>query len=128
MELGASGRSARDPRGGERRHGRQISKFARLRRENRHGESQRPSVLDDVPIESVLCVSYFGFEMHELDFGEALGGEIEAFRPPSRGILIGMPVVFPRLPERICEFVLNEQEEVVDFFAEDEIVRRFASK
>ena len=88
----------------------------------------RPSVLEDLSIGSILFVSYFGFEMHELDFGKALGGKIEAFRIPSRGLLPGMPVVLPRLPDGSCEFVINEQEEVMNFFAEDEVFRRFASK
>ena len=39
----------------------------------------RTSVLDDLSIESILLVSYFGFEMHDIDFGEALGRKIEPF-------------------------------------------------
>lgn len=88
----------------------------------------RPSVLEDLSIGSILFVSYFGFEMHDIDFGEALGGKIEAFRIPSRGLLPGMPVVLPRLPDGSCEFVINEQEEVMRCFAEDEIFRKYASK
>ena len=88
----------------------------------------RPSVLDDLSIGSILFVSYFGFEMHDIDFGEALGGKIEAFRIPSRGLLPGMPVVLPRLPDGSCEFVVNEQEEVMRLLAEDETFRRYASK
>ena len=88
----------------------------------------RPSVLEDLSIGSILLVSYFGFEIHEIDFGEALGGKIEAFRLPSRGLVPGMPVVLPRLPDGSCEFVINEQEKIMRFFAEDEIFRRFASK
>ena len=88
----------------------------------------RLSVMEDLSVGSMLLVSYFGFEMHELDFGEALGGKIEAFRLPSRGLVPGMPVVLPRLPDGSCEFVINEQEEVMRFLAEDEIFRRFASE
>ncbi len=88
----------------------------------------RLSVLDDLSVGSILFVSYFRFEMHELDFGEALGGKMEAFRLPSRGLLPGMPVVLPRLPDGSCEFVINEQEKVMEFFAEDDLFRRFARK
>ncbi len=88
----------------------------------------RPSVLEDLSMGSVLLVSYFGFEMHELDFGEALGGKMEAFRLPSRGLIPGMPVVLPRLPDGSCEFVINEQEEVTRLFDKDEVFRRFASR
>ena len=88
----------------------------------------RPSVLGDLSIASILFVSYFWFEMHEMDFGEALGGTMEAFRIPSRGLLPGMPVVLPRLPDGSCEFVINEPEEVMRFLDEDELFLRFARK
>ena len=88
----------------------------------------RPSVMDDLSIGSILFVSYFGFEMHNLDFGDALGGKIEAFRVPSKGLLPGMPVVLPRLPDGSCEFVINEQEEAMRLLAEDETFQRYANE
>ena len=88
----------------------------------------RLSVLEDLPFGSILLVSYYGFNMHALDFGEALGGKIEAFRLPSKGLMPGIPVVLPRLPDGSCEFVISEREDVVKFFAEDEIVQRFATR
>ena len=88
----------------------------------------RLSVWDDMSVESLLLVSYFWFEMHELDFGDALGGKIEAFRLPSGGLLPGMPVVLPRLPDGSCEFVVNEEEKVMECLREDELLRRFASE
>ena len=88
----------------------------------------RSSVIEDLSIGSVFVSSYFGFEMHEVDFGEALGGKMEAFRLPSRGIMPGAPVVLPRLRDGGCEFAINEQEEVIHFLAEDEFFRRFATK
>lgn len=88
----------------------------------------RLSVLEDLSIGSILLVSYFGFEMYDLDFGEALGGQIEAFRLPSRGLVPGMPVILPRLPDGSCEFIVNEQEDVTRFFGEDEIVQKFSCR
>lgn len=88
----------------------------------------RPSVLEDLLGGSMLLVSYFGFEMHALDFGAVLGGKMEAFRLPSRGLIAGMPVVLPRLSDESCEFVVNEREDVMRFLAQDEILRRFARK
>ena len=88
----------------------------------------RPSILEDLSIGSMLLVSYFWFEMHELDFGDALGGKIEAFRLPSQGLMPGMPVVLPRLPDGSCEFMINEQEEVIRFLDEDKLFRKFASE
>ena len=88
----------------------------------------RLSVWDDVLVGSLLLISYFGFEMHGLDFGDVLGGKIEAFRLPSGGLLPGMPVVLPRLPDGSCEFVVNDEEEVIKFLREDEVFRQFASE
>ena len=88
----------------------------------------RLSVWDDMSVGSLILVSYFWFEMHELDFGNALGGKIEAFRLPSGGLVPGMPVVLPRLPDGSCEFVVYEEEEVMKFLREDKLLRRFASE
>ena len=88
----------------------------------------RLSVWEDMSVGSLLLVSYLWFEMHELDFGDALGGKIEAFRLPSGGLMPGMPVVLPRLPDGSCEFVVNEEEEVMKFLREDELLQRFASE
>ncbi len=88
----------------------------------------RLSVWDDMSVGSLLLVSYFSFEMHELDFGDALGGKIEAFQLPSGGLLPGMPVVLPRLLDGSCEFVVNEEEELMKFLRKDELLRRFASE
>ena len=88
----------------------------------------RLSVWDDVLVGSLLLISYFWFKMHELDFGDALGGKIEAFRLPSGGLLPGMPVVLPRLPDGSCEFMVNEEEEVLIFLRKDEQFRAFASE
>lgn len=84
--------------------------------------------MDDLAGGSLLLISYFGFGMHELDFGAALGGTMEAFRLPAQGLAPGMPVVLPRLPDGSCEFVINEREDVMRFLAEDDIFRRFASE
>ena len=88
----------------------------------------RLSVWDDMSVGSLMLVSYFWFEMHELDFGDALGGKIEAFRLPSGGLMPGMPIMLPRLPDGSCEFVVNEEEVVMKFLREDELLRRFASE
>ena len=66
----------------------------------------RPSVLEDSSIGSILLVSYFGFEIHEIDFGEALGGKIEAFRLPSRGLCprhAGGAAAATRRKLRVCD-------------------------
>ena len=85
-------------------------------------------VVEDQLFGSMFMASYFGFEMHEMDFGEALGGRIKAFRVPALGLAPGLPIVLPRLPDGSCEFVINEQEEVMKYLAEDEVFWRFARR
>ncbi|KAL8779385.1 MAG: hypothetical protein Q9194_001482 [Teloschistes cf. exilis] len=84
------------------------------------------STVDTWSTRSVFMLSYFGFEMYDIDFGEAIGNRIEAFRLPSQGVLLHVPVVLPRLPDGSCEFIINEQREVMDLFVEDQTFRKFA--
>ena len=63
----------------------------------------------------------------DIDFGDRLG-RIEALRLSSQGSIPLVPAVLPRLPDGICEFVLCETEEMTSFFAEDELVNRFATR
>ena len=88
----------------------------------------RLAFLDELTSESVLLISYFRFAMHELDIGEALGGRIEAFRILSDGIMPGVPVVLPRLPNGSCEFMISEKKEVAEIFAGNEFLKRFAKR
>ncbi|KAL9583696.1 MAG: hypothetical protein Q9212_002562 [Teloschistes hypoglaucus] len=84
------------------------------------------STADTWSTRSVFLLSYFGFEMYDIDFGEALGGRIEAFRLPSQGVLPFVPVILPRLPDGGCEFIVNEQSEVMDLLVKDQFFQNFA--
>ncbi|KAL9023680.1 MAG: hypothetical protein Q9196_007046, partial [Gyalolechia fulgens] len=88
----------------------------------------RYSVLEDLAQGSVFLISYFWFGMHNLDFGEALGGKIKAFRLPSRGLIPGVPIILPRLPDGSCEMIFNEPEEVMRYLAEDSVFQRFVTR
>jgi hypothetical protein len=49
----------------------------------------------ELPENTVMLVSYFGFEMHSLDFGKAFGSNIEAIKLPSKVLIPGIPVILP---------------------------------
>lgn len=85
----------------------------------------RPSVHEDLSIGRIMLITYWHFEMHELDFGAAFGRKIEAFGLHSQGLLPGVPVVLPRLRDGSCEFVVNEQESVMKYLEEDTLFWRF---
>jgi methylglutaconyl-CoA hydratase len=89
----------------------------------------RLSIIEDLALGTVMLISYFGFDMHGLDFGPALGdGKIEAFRLPAQGLVPGVPVLFPRLPDGGAEFVVCESEEVMKELGEDEDFGRFVER
>ena len=88
----------------------------------------RLSLMEDLTRGNILLTSYFGFGMHEIDFGEALGGKIEAFRLPSRGLVPGFPVILPRLPGGGCEFVMNEHADTMRSLLEDEDFGKYAGE
>lgn len=73
---------------------------------------------------SMFLVSYWSFEMYDLDFGEALG-RIEAFRMPLRGLLLGIPAIMPRLKDGGCEFMICEQSEVIQWMMADATFCRY---
>ncbi|KAL9080865.1 MAG: hypothetical protein Q9157_000469 [Trypethelium eluteriae] len=75
---------------------------------------------------NMLLTSYFGFDHHGLDFGEVLGGRIEAFRIPSQGLLPGMQFLLPRLPDGGCEIVIFDSKEVVEALDADAIWKQMA--
>ncbi|KAL8729126.1 MAG: hypothetical protein Q9166_004957 [cf. Caloplaca sp. 2 TL-2023] len=102
--------------------------LALVERARMEKKTLRPSLLQDFSIGSVFLISYWRFEMYDLDFGAALGGKIEAFRLPSRGLIPGVPVVLPRLPDGSCEFLINEPEEVMKYLAEDSVLQTFVTR
>ena len=85
----------------------------------------RLSYVDDLAFGSLFLTSYFRFGTYELDFGATLGDKIEAFRLPSEGLVPGMPVILPRLPDGSCEFAMTERADVVKYVLEDATFRRF---
>lgn len=89
----------------------------------------RLSIIEDLVLGTVMLISYFGFDMHGLDFGPVLGdGKIEAFRLPAQGLVPGVPVLFPRLPDGGAEFVVCESEEVMRELGEDEVFGTFVER
>ena len=86
----------------------------------------RLSIAEDLPTNGILLVSHFGFRTHELDFGHALSGGIEAVRLPQGGFALGLPTILPRARDGSCDFGLSERFEVMNFLERDPLFRRFA--
>jgi hypothetical protein len=69
--------------------------------------------------------SYWRFDMHALDFGAPLG-HIDAFRLPATGVMPGMHVVLPRLPDGGCELMVTESVQTMKDLMRDEEWARIA--
>ncbi|KAL8745152.1 MAG: hypothetical protein Q9190_002684 [Brigantiaea leucoxantha] len=104
--------------------------------ERTHMEAKtRLAGIEDFSIGSILLVSYYNFEIYDLDFGPELGdeqatgrGKVEAFRLPSKGLAPCVPVILPRLRNGGCEFIINEKEEVMGLLEGDKIFRCYTSR
>ncbi|KAL8767854.1 MAG: hypothetical protein Q9209_005746 [Squamulea sp. 1 TL-2023] len=84
-------------------------------------------IYDNLQTSGILLTSYFGFQMHTMDFGTAFGNLMEAFRLPSKALGPGVPVVLPRLLDGGCEFVIVEREDTIKSMVADTLYKKFVT-
>ena len=58
-----------------------------------------PTAFLDIPGFNCVQTSWVGFELYRLDWGPLLGGKIEAVRAPHVGVINGLQVILPPLPD-----------------------------
>jgi hypothetical protein len=75
---------------------------------------------------TLFLTSHWRFDMHALDFGPRLG-RIGALRLPVTGMLPGLHVVLPRLPDGGCEVMVSEAERTMAELAKDPVWTRFTT-
>ncbi|OAR02345.1 hypothetical protein LLEC1_04194 [Akanthomyces lecanii] len=82
----------------------------------------RLRIVDNVLTSGLIVTSHFKSALYEVDFGLAVdGGRAKAFRFPARESMIGTAVIFPRLPDGSCEFMVTEQSSTVNMLAADDV-------
>ncbi|KAL2289068.1 hypothetical protein FJTKL_02896 [Diaporthe vaccinii] len=85
-----------------------------------------PSAFLDCPGLSCSQTSWAKFELYGLQWGPALGDRIRAIRSPSNGILNGMQIMMPELPDGGREMLCGVNEEDLPRLVADPIWRKYA--
>lgn len=85
-----------------------------------------PTAFLDCPGLSCSQTSWAKFELHGLQWGPALGDSIKAIRSPSNGILNGMQIMMPELPDGGREMLCGVNEEDLPRLIADPIWRKYA--
>lgn len=80
----------------------------------------------DEPGPNCMLASWTGFELYSLDWGKALGGTIESVRCPSVGIINGMHMMLPKLPDGGMEVMMSVERSCLDKLLEDPVWSKFA--
>ncbi|KAK3313995.1 trichothecene 3-o-acetyltransferase [Apodospora peruviana] len=80
----------------------------------------------DVPGYNCVQTSWTNFELYGLDWGAALGGAIQAVRSPSVGILNGLQVVLPVLPDGGMEILVGVEESCLNRLLHEPLWVKFA--
>ncbi|KAK2605382.1 hypothetical protein N8I77_008221 [Diaporthe amygdali] len=85
-----------------------------------------PSAFLDCPGLSCSQTSWAKFELYGLQWGPLLGDRIKAIRSPSNGILNGMQIMMPELPDGGREMLCGINEEDLPSLIADPIWRNYA--
>lgn len=85
-----------------------------------------PSAFLDCPGLCCSQTSWAKFELYGLQWGPALGDRIKAIRSPSNGILNGMQIMMPELPDGGREMLCGVNEEDLPRLMADPVWRKYA--
>lgn len=84
-----------------------------------------PTGFLDVPGFNCVQTSWATFALYELDWGTALGN-IEAVRSPSVGVINGLQVILPALPNGGLEVLIGVEKDCQNRLLSDPLWNRFA--
>lgn len=85
-----------------------------------------PTAFLDVPGFNCVQSSWINFALYGLDWGNALGRKIEAVRSPDVGVLNGLQIVLPVLPDDGLEVLMGVAESCIGRLMHDPLWTRFA--
>ncbi|KAL1868529.1 hypothetical protein Daus18300_005963 [Diaporthe australafricana] len=85
-----------------------------------------PSAFLDCPGLSCSQTSWAKFELYGLEWGPALGDRIKAIRSPSNGILNGLQIMMPELPDGGREMLCGINEDDLPTLLDDPIWTKYA--
>ncbi|TDZ54430.1 Acyltransferase BOA11 [Colletotrichum trifolii] len=85
-----------------------------------------PTALLDVPGFNCIQSSWVNFALYDVQWGPALGGSIEAVRAPHVGVINGLQVVLPVLPDGGMEIMVGVEENSLDRLLHEPLWMKFA--
>lgn len=85
-----------------------------------------PRAFLDVPGFNCVQTSWVNFELYSLDWGSLLGGKIDAVRTPHVGVINGLQVVLPVLPDGGMEILVGIKEDCLDRLLREPLWTKFA--
>lgn len=80
----------------------------------------------DVPGNNCVLTSWKEFGLYKLDWGPLLGGHVDAVRCPHVGVINGLQVVLPELPDGSMEILVGVEEDCLGRLLQDPFWNRFA--
>ncbi|KAH8892183.1 trichothecene 3-o-acetyltransferase [Thozetella sp. PMI_491] len=85
-----------------------------------------PTAFLDVPGFHCVQTSWVNFTLYDIDWGHALGNNIQAVRSPSCGVLNGLQVIFPILPDGGLEVLVGVEDSYLDRLLCEPLWNKFA--
>ncbi|GAD96243.1 hypothetical protein AN9265.2 [Paecilomyces variotii No. 5] len=85
-----------------------------------------PTAFLDVPGFHCVQSSWVKFDLYSLDWGSALGGKIDSVRAPHVGVINGLQVVLPVLPNGGVEVLVGVEANCLDKLLHEPLWTRFA--
>ncbi|KAH7177026.1 transferase family-domain-containing protein [Dactylonectria macrodidyma] len=80
----------------------------------------------DVPGYHCVQTSWVNFDVYSIDFGPLLGGKIESIRAPHVGVINGLQVALPPLPDGGMEIMVGVESSCLDKLLHEPLWNKFA--
>lgn len=80
----------------------------------------------DVPGFNCVQTSWINFKLYDLDWGKALGDRIQAVRSPSVGVINGLQVILPALPDGGIEVLVGVEQTCLKKLLVEPLWNKFA--
>lgn len=85
-----------------------------------------PTAFLDVPGSHCVQTSWVKFDLYSLDWGSLLGGRIDSVRAPHVGVINGLQVVLPVLPDGGIEVLVGVEASCLDRLLHEPLWTKFA--
>lgn len=85
-----------------------------------------PTAFLDVPGSHCVQTSWVKFDLYSLDWGSLLGGRIDSVRAPHVGVINGLQVVLPVLPDGGIEVIVGVEASCLDRLLHEPLWTKFA--